>query len=362
MSIKRQKNEGKITSGAIKISLTNNTIKLDQDFTKYAAWGPLPAVAGGRCSWLFPPSCETTGQVRLSSSSQRWNFRLTLRGGLDRKQVECVKRNKMSSPSLASTLKAKHRASVRAEKITFHSSERAAPVAAKTRRLLSCEVGKASSWWWCNCSFSVSHSEPLGLHSAEIWLALLGKSSIKHDCGLIRGRLRGLPACREEQWCSSYFWSPQEWAFYINCGRISKWFQINYVFPSMGKSLAAAMMLFFYCLIMKLRESINICLTWKCCRTLSDSHKNTLRMGTVCYEPKTNVTSVAKMCATFLGYRAHCTAEQQNTQTQCHIFTALARHQGSLTDQTLDKSWQKNTDALSSLFLQPNHTRLRFLH
>lgn len=218
------------------------------------------------CRWrtlvVIPSNCETTGLVRLSSSSQRWNIRLMLIRGFDIKQLGCVKRNKMSSPSLASTLEPKHRTSVHAEKITFPSSGRAVPIVAKTQRLLSCEVGKASSWWWCNYSLSVSHSYPLGLHSAEIWLSLLAKSSIKHDCGLIRGRLWGRPACREEQWCSSYVWSPQEWAFSINCGRISKWFQINYVFPSMGNSLAAAMMLFYW-VQMKLGESINICLTWK---------------------------------------------------------------------------------------------------
>lgn len=37
-----------------------------------------------------------------------------------------------------------------------------------------------------------------------------------------------------------------------------KRFQISYVFPSLGNSLAAAMMLFYW-VQMKLRESINIC-------------------------------------------------------------------------------------------------------
>lgn len=82
---------------------------------------------------VIPSCCETTGLARLSSSSQRWNIRLTLIRGFDIKQLGCVKRNKMSSPSLASTLEPKHRTSVHAEKITFHSSERAVPVVAKTR-------------------------------------------------------------------------------------------------------------------------------------------------------------------------------------------------------------------------------------
>lgn len=77
------------------------------------------------------------------------------------------------------------------------------------------------------------------------------------------------------------------------------------------------------------------------------SYKNTLRMGAVCYELTTNVTTVAKK--TCPSYRTR-SAEQRNTlaQTQCH--------------QTLDKSWKKNTDVLSRLFLQHKHTRLRLLH
>lgn len=143
-------------------------------------------------------------------------------------------------------------------------------------------------------------------------------------------------------------------SFYINCGRISKWFQINYAFPSRGNSLAAAMMLFFYGVQMKLGENINIDLTWK---VLQNAIR--LRMGTVCYGLKANMTTVAKKTwSAFLGYRTRSTAQQQNTlaETQCCIFTCLDRHHRRSTDQTLDKSWQKNTDCQACFCNKNTHS------
>lgn len=131
MSMKRQENKGKIAFEGTKISPTNNTKRLFKIFLNVpheSHCGQLEAMDARGYSLL----------ARLSSSSERRNIRLTLiRGFEKKKQNTGMCEGKQNVICILDIDTWKDGTSVHAEKITFHSSERARPIVARHRRELT---------------------------------------------------------------------------------------------------------------------------------------------------------------------------------------------------------------------------------
>lgn len=112
-----------------------------------------------------------------------------------------------------------------------------------------------------------SFSKSLKLQSYCRWWKKLHNTPVDWSCDGSEG---DLPAVKNNDALRISESSRASFLYMANCGTNSKWFQIHYIFPSMGTSLAAVMMLFFFCywVQMKLGVSVDICQTWKVLRNI----------------------------------------------------------------------------------------------